>query len=354
MKSRSRRRSASFCNRPPRSCSKASARSPTALGDLKREIVPARESRYTIDSVALTDAERRIASILTQPQTIEAFLRQFSTESVIAAKVVIGMLALGIFTTAVEEDRDGNAGTDVADMQRDLELLAAIGSSDQRSLRAVALSRQLGSIDHYQFFDVPRAATRAQIVTSAERMRKVYDPTTFPPFVRESVQLIHRRIDDSLNVLKDPTRRASYDKLLTQSGPRGGSGSEAAIQQRLTQRSIAQQNYAKAKELSSSGDYYGAIVLLKQAVNYAPDMADAWFLLGSCQERNPRWRRDATESFQMTLSVDPNHVEAMVSLGDLYKAEGLVSRAQTCYEDVLKIAPDNQQAKSRLGSLKRK
>ena len=106
--------------------------------------------------------------------------------------------------------------------------------------------------------------------------------------------------------------------------------------------------------MSASGDYYGAIVLLKQAVNYAPDMADAWFLLGSCQERNPRWRRDATESFQMTLSVDPNHVEAMVSLGDLYKAEGLVSRAQTCYEDVLKIAPDNQQAKSRLGSLKRK
>ena len=323
-----------------------------SLGDLKRDIVPSRETRYTIDSVALTDAERRIASMLSEPQTIEAFLRQLSTESVTAAKVVIGMLALGVFTTAIEDRREPESSTDFGDMQRDLELLAAIGSSDQRSLRAVALSRQLGSMDHYQLFDVPRASTRAQIMTAAERLKKVYDPTSFPPIVRESVQLINRRIDDAINLLKDTTRRAAYDKLLSQPGQRAGG--EAAIQQRLTQRSIAQQNHAKAKELSASGDYYGAIVLLKQAVNYAPDLADAWFLLGSCQERNPKWRRDAAESFQMTLSIDPNHVEAMISLGDLYKSEGLTSRAQTCYEDVLKIAPDNQQAKSRLTAIKKR
>jgi hypothetical protein len=324
-----------------------------SLGDLKREIAPARETRFTIDSIALSDAERRIASLLHDPQTIEAFLRQFSTESVTAAKVVIGMLALGVFTTVIEPRSDSDGG-DVADMQRDLELLAAIGSSDQRSLRAVALSRQLGSVDHYQFLDLPRAATRGQIVTAAERLKKVYDPQTFPPIVRESVQLINKRIDDAFNILKDPTRRAAYDKLLSQPGNRGGAGGESAIQQRLTQRSIAQQNFARAKELSVNGDYYGAIVLLKQAVNFAPDMSEAWFLLGSCQERNPKWRRDAAESFQMALSIDPNHVEAMISLGDLYKLEGLTTRAQTCYEDALKISPDNQQAKNRLTGLKRK
>jgi cytochrome c-type biogenesis protein CcmH/NrfG len=44
----------------------------------------------------------------------------------------------------------------------------------------------------------------------------------------------------------------------------------------------------------------------------------------------------------------------MISLGDLYRAQGMISRAQTCYEDVVKISPENQQAKSRLGALKRK
>ena len=154
-----------------------------------------------------------------------------------------------------------------------------------------------------------------------------------------------------MNVLKEPTRRAAYDKLLQERGSRTSDGS---IQQRLTQRSIAEQNFNKARELAVQGDYYGAIVLLKQAVEYAPDNAQAWFLLGSCQERNPKWRRDAAESFQMALSVDPNFIDAMISLGDLYKLEGLISRAQSCYEDVLKISPEHQQAKSRVQGLKKR
>ena len=32
----------------------------------------------------------------------------------------------------------------------------------------------------------------------------------------------------------------------------------------------------------------------------------------------------------------------------------MIVRAQTCYEDVLKIAPENQQAKSRLQALKKR
>jgi tetratricopeptide (TPR) repeat protein len=122
----------------------------------------------------------------------------------------------------------------------------------------------------------------------------------------------------------------------------------------VNQRTIAQQNFNRARELSVTGDYYGAIVLLKQAVNYEPDYTEAWFLLGSCQERNPKWRREAAESFQQVLSIDPNHVEALISLGDLYRSEGMGNRAQSCYEDVLKISPKNQQATNRLEALKKR
>jgi tetratricopeptide (TPR) repeat protein len=261
------------------------------------------------------------------------------------------MLSLGLFVI-VEVRQQAAAPISFDEMQRDLELLAAIGSSDQRSLRAVALSRQLASLDHYQFLDVPRAATRAQIISQFEAMKRNYDPGTYPPMVRDAVMVINRRIDEAANVLKDAAKRASYDKLIHQRG--GRAPGDASFQQRLNQRSIAEQNFARARELSASGDYYGAIVLLKQAVQFAPDNADAWYLLGSCQERNPKWRRDAAESFQMALSINPDFVDALISLGDLYKSEGLTSRAQTCYEDALKISPENPQAKSRLAALKKR
>ncbi|HKB79865.1 MAG TPA: tetratricopeptide repeat protein, partial [Thermoanaerobaculia bacterium] len=314
-----------------------------SLGDLKREIAPARQSRLSIEATPLSESERRIAESLRERQTIEAFLKQFATESVTAAKVVIAMMALGLFAI-VDQTSEEVPEINTADMQRDLELLAAIGSSDQRSLRAVALSRQLTSMDHYQVLDVPRAASRAQIITASEEHKKRYDPATYPPIVRESIQTINRRIDEATLTLRDPVRRQAYDKLMHQQGGRG----QPEMQKRLTQRVIAEQNFEKAKELSITGDYYGAIVLLRQAVEFAPDHAPAWYLLGQCQERNPKWRRDAAESYQRALSIDPNDVDSLISLGDLYRAEGMASRAQACYEDVLKIQADNQQARSRL------
>lgn len=322
-----------------------------SLGDLKRDIAPARESRYTLDAIPLTEPERRIATALTSTQTIESFLKHFAHDSVTAAKVVITLLSIGFFEV-VDVAQRPTPDLSFGEMQRDLELLAAIGSSDQRSLRAVALSRQQANLDHYQFLDVPRAAARQQIVNAAEQMKRTYDPNTFPPVARDALQTINRRIDEALNTLKDAVRRSAYDKLLLQRGSRGGD--EASVQQRLAQRSIAEQNYARARELTVNGDYYGAILLLKQTVAFTPDNADAWYLLGSCQERNPKWRRDAAESFQRALSINPDMVDAMISLGDLYKAEGLASRAQACYEDALKIAPDNQQAKTRLQAIKKR
>ena len=321
-----------------------------SLGDLKRDIGIAKNSRYSADAIPLTDSERKVASALKAPQSIEAFLRQFTHDSVTAAKVVIVMLTIGVFAV-VETRADTPAPVNFDDMQRDLELLAAIGSSDQRSLRAVALSRQLPGMDHYQVIDVPRAATRAQIVAQGDEQKKRFDPATYPAIVRDAINTIHRRIDDAVMVLKDAGRRAEYDKLLAE---RGSRVDDSSLKQRLTQKAIADQNFARARDLAIQGDFYGAIVLLKQAVDFDSGNAQAWYLLATCQERNPKWLRDAAESYQMALSIDPNFVDAMISLGDLYKQQGLISRAQACYEDVLKISPENQQAKSRMQGLKKK
>jgi tetratricopeptide (TPR) repeat protein len=319
-----------------------------SLGDLKRSIELVRHSRFTLDAMPLSPAEQQIANALQAPMPIDAFLKQFPHESVMAAKVVISLLALGVFGQV--EERAPQPQVTFDDMQRDLELLAAIGSNDQRSLRTVAFSRQLQALDHYQVLDVPRAATRAQIINAADLLKRKYDPNTFPPIVRDSVLTIHRRADEALSALRDPTQRASYDRLL-QNRPQAG---EAPMEQRLTQRSIAEQNYTKAKELTANGDYYGAIVLLRQAVRFAPDHALAWQLLGTCQERNPRWRRDAVESYQTALSIDPNLIEAMLALGELYRHEGLGSRALSCFEDALKIDPENETAKRLLAGVRKK
>jgi len=322
-----------------------------SLGDLKREIEPERGAGNVLDTIPLSDAERKIADALREPQPIETFLKHFTNDSVMAARVVIAMMTLGLFSIVDHSSRPAPAA-DASDMQRDLELLAAIGSNDQRSLRAVAFSRRMASLDHYQLLDIPRAAARGQIALSVEEKKRQYVEATYPPVVKEALAAINRRIDEAAATLEHPARRQAYDKLLEQRSAGRGAGDD--IERRQAQRSIANQNFQRARELSATGDYYGAIVLLKQAVTFAPDHAEAWHLLGACQERNPKWRREAAESFQRALSLDPNSVDALISLGDLYRTQGLISRAQSCYEDVLKISAENAQAKSRLAAIAKK
>ncbi|HUP66448.1 MAG TPA: tetratricopeptide repeat protein [Thermoanaerobaculia bacterium] len=317
-----------------------------SLGDLKREIGPANEPRYSVDRLPLEEGERKIAESLQEPKTVENFLKDFPGDSLTAARVVIAMSALGVFE-GVQQTRRSEGLVDEDQTQKDMQLLATLGSGDPKSLQAVALARQLPQMDLYHFLDLPRAAIRGQIISRGEEMRRKYDVASYPALVREYIQIIGRKIDEAVHVLGDPGRRVEYDKMLSSARRDDG----ASVQQRMTRRSIAEQNFRRGRELSIQGDYWGAIVLLRQAVEYAPDNSDAWYILGSCLEQNPKWIREAVEAYQRVLSIDPNSVEALLSLGDLYRRQGLASRAIGCYEEALQIEPENVTAKSRIKNI---
>jgi tetratricopeptide (TPR) repeat protein len=168
--------------------------------------------------------------------------------------------------------------------------------------------------------------------------------------MQDCLRQINQRIDLAASTLRDPTQRQEYDRLLSRVETDDGSYS---IEQRMTRRQMAEKNFLKAQELAFEEEYYSAIVLLRQAVDFAPDHVAAWYLLGSCQQRNPKWIRHAIESYHRALAIDPSHVDALLSLGDLYRAQGLTARAQSCFEDVLQIANDHPEAKSRLKAMKK-
>ena len=314
----------------------------TSLGDLKREIMVADDAPFGIATLPLTPQERAIAETLGRRLTIDAFLKSSRGESVLAARVTIAMMTLGVFTTI--DPRLPQAGFD--DTENDLAVLLAIGG-DRRALQAVGLAKRLGNIDYYELLDIPRAATRSQILIHADEARAKYDPITYPPPAQTFAREIIERIETALKILSDADKRAAYDRALSA----GSASTGASIQQKVVRRNLAMENFRKAEELFVKEDFYGAIVLLQQAVKFAPDHAKSWNLLGVCQQKNPRWRRNAVESFHRALSIDPNQIDTMIALGDLYASQMMKSRARSFYEDVLKVDSGHVVAKSRLKKL---
>ncbi|MGK2857372.1 MAG: DnaJ domain-containing protein [Thermoanaerobaculia bacterium] len=320
-----------------------------SLGDTSRRMRMAREPRFLLDTTPLLDDELRVVNGLDEPKSIGEFLKQFPRESALAARVVIEMLTLGIFEIEIP-DHERESQEEMERSERDLAIMSALGPADDRSLRAFGFARHAQSSDYYRILDLPKGATRANIVANYEKLRKMFEPATFPPILQPLLRETIQVLDRAHEVLTSTAKRTEYDRLMSQ----GRGNDPRAVHKMLVRRSIAESNVAKARELVVSGDYYGAVVLLKQSVTYIPDHADAWFLLGTCQQRNPnqKWQRDAMESMQRAISANPNHVDAILTLGDIYRGAGLAARARACYEDVIAIEPENGEAKTRLKSLK--
>ena len=320
-----------------------------SLGDTTRRIRMARDPRFTLDTIPILDEERRIALGLDEPKTIGELLKQFPRESALAARVAIEMLTLGIFEIE-HPDHEHETTEEMERSERDLAIMSALGPADDRSLRAFAFARHAQTSDYYKILDLPKGATRANIVANYERLRKLFEPAIYPPVLRALLAEATQILDRAHEVLTSTAKRAEYDRLMSQ----GRGNDPRAVHTMLVRRNIAETNVTKARELVVAGDYYGAVVLLKQSVNYVPDYADAWFLLAVCQQKNPnqKWQRDAMESLQRAISAYPNHTEAILTLGDIYRGAGLSARARACYEDAIAIEPDNGEAKARLKSLK--
>jgi tetratricopeptide (TPR) repeat protein len=318
-----------------------------SVGDLARRIRFAREPRFTLDVLPVLEDERRIAESLTEPATIADFVKRTGRESVLAVRVAIEMLTLGVFEIE-RADQEHDDKEDVERSERDLAIMSSLSTADERSLRAFAFARHAERSDYYKLLDLPKGTTRSNIVGNYERLRKMFEPSTYPivlrPILNETIQTLDRAHD----VLTNNAKRAEYDRLMAQ----GRGNDMRAVHKMLVRRNIAESNFAKARELVVTGDYHGAMMLLRQTVTYVPDYAEAWFLLSTCQQKNPHWRREAMESLQRAISANPNFTEAILTLGDLYRSAGLTARARACYEDVIAIEPENGEAKTRLKSLK--
>lgn len=318
-----------------------------SLGDLKRMIEPVFDSPFEVNNLPLENEERAVVERVDKPMPLQEILKDSPASSIVTSRTAIAMFTFGLWrehASRVQMD-GGFDGT-----QRDMQILAAI-SGDQNALRALALSRQMDRMDHYAFLDVPRAATRTQIVMKAEQLQQKYDAATYPPAVREAVAGIRKRIDEALNLLSDADKRHAYDELLES---RMAGTSNRSLEQQAARRSLARQNYRKADELFIKGEYHSALVLLQQAVKFEPNRADVWHLLGMTQKNNPNWRRAAADSFHRALSIDPNRIETMIALGDLYLEQSMFTRARNFYEDVLKIDPTHELAQSRLKRAEKK
>jgi tetratricopeptide (TPR) repeat protein len=113
-------------------------------------------------------------------------------------------------------------------------------------------------------------------------------------------------------------------------------------------RSRVEQILADVERHSKAQDWQGAIALLFELVELAPQNASYRAKLAHTMSKHPLQRRRAERHYIEALRLAPQDAELHVSLGLYYKSFGLRTRAETEFRTALRIDPRHAEARRQL------
>jgi tetratricopeptide (TPR) repeat protein len=97
--------------------------------------------------------------------------------------------------------------------------------------------------------------------------------------------------------------------------------------------------FRRAQEAYDASDFWNAIQFCHQAIDQAPERAEAYHLLGLALSKNPKWRQDAEKNLRIATNLDPWKADYFLALGSLYQDVGLHLRARKAFEQAKAVDP---------------
>jgi tetratricopeptide (TPR) repeat protein len=91
-----------------------------------------------------------------------------------------------------------------------------------------------------------------------------------------------------------------------------------------------------AQEKAMAGDHTTAVNYLKKAIDVYPRYAEAYILLGNCQDCINQ-TQDAITSYEKALQIDPSHADAWFNKGMSLKKIGQTKEATQCIEKSINL-----------------
>jgi tetratricopeptide (TPR) repeat protein len=213
---------------------------------------------------------------------------------------------------------------------------------------------------HFQVLGLERTATEAQVKEAYFRLARRFHPDVHhdPALadLRDKIEAIFVRLGEAYEVLRNPRIRAKYESQINPApaSPAPATSAPAAPavnkEQEAKDAAIA---IKRAGRLLSSEMYWDAIQVLEPAVLRAvgKPRQEGRVLLARAYMKNVNWLKQGEELLQEVMKEDPSHAEACLLLAQIYRDQGLKTRAAHMLRKAVELLPDNLEVRAELEKL---
>ena len=226
------------------------------------------------------------------------------------------------------------------------------------------------SKNYYEILGVPRDVDEQTIKAAYHRLAREHHPDKAKPGNdKEAQQRQFDMISTAYNTLKDPIKRAAYDKHLARGNETAGAGKKpdpspsAAGSKSDKMRAgsssdrdkgriaVGKRAALKGMQHFQAGEYVKAAECFEAAVTNQPGESSYHAKLAQALLNSRRSFNRATEAARRAVELDPYNSEYRLILAEVYENAGIHTKAVETYEEVLKWDPLNERARISLHSL---
>ena len=215
----------------------------------------------------------------------------------------------------------------------------------------------LGHKDYYTLLGLTTKADMPQIKAAYYRLARKFHPDRYYGLddlvVKEKIDIIFSTINSAYETLKNAKSRVQYDSapLDDRRINLAKSPSEPVAASPENVAKVAEDYYQRAQKAYSSRNFFEAVQFLRSATQIAPTVAKYWRQLGIALSKNDQWRKEAEDSFQRAVDLEPQNPENHLYLAFLYRNSDLKLRARRCFMKVLELDPKNDVAKTQIAEI---
>ncbi|MGD2088515.1 MAG: J domain-containing protein [Candidatus Aminicenantes bacterium] len=189
-------------------------------------------------------------------------------------------------------------------------------------------------LNYYQLLGTENAAPLEEVKKSYFDFSRKYHPDKINAAPDSTVMMraneVFAEINKAYEILSNQDKKSEYDAR----GYRDASEVEAAS---ADKGKNARELYLKANRFFKGKRYFEAVSLMEQAVAIDSSRANYFLLLGLAQSKLPAMKKHAEKNLLKAHELEPWNADHLFALGELYKSENLLKKAEQYFQKALEI-----------------